>query len=101
MSGCGHGKTFQEPCTECQLVLAREGLSCALQSVEKYSKLIAELTPDRAAPWVELGTGWAKVHNLPLRSDALQALADIDRDLIDERENRSEHIHDGRGPVEN
>lgn len=42
-SGCSHGKTFKEPCTECQLVLAREGLAWALQSVDKYSKLIADL----------------------------------------------------------
>jgi len=66
MSGCGHGKTFKEPCTECQLVLAREGLAWALQSVEKYSKFIAELAPDLPAPWVERGTGWIKVHGLPL-----------------------------------
>lgn len=65
MSGCSHGKTFKEPCTECQLVLAREGLAWALQSVEKYSKLIAELATDLSAPWVEHGTGWTKVHNLP------------------------------------
>jgi len=64
MSACGHGKTFNEPCTECQLVLAREGLAWALQSVEKYSKFIAELSPDHPAPWVEHGTGWMKVHGL-------------------------------------
>lgn len=63
LSGCGHGKTFKEPCTECHLVLAREGLAWALQSVEKYSKFIAELAPEpQSAPWVEYGACWAKVH---------------------------------------
>lgn len=61
MSGCSHGKTFKEPCTECQLVLSREGLDWALKSVERYSKLIAELKPT-AAPMIEHGTGWTKIH---------------------------------------
>lgn len=67
MSGCSHGKTFKEPCIECQLVLAREGLAWAQQSVAKYSKFIAEFEPERQpdqGPWVEYGTGWAKVHFL-------------------------------------
>jgi hypothetical protein len=42
-NGCGHGKTFKEPCAECQLVLAREGLAWAQNSVEKYRKLVADL----------------------------------------------------------
>jgi hypothetical protein len=45
--GCGHGKTFAEPCIDCQLVLAREGLAWATQSVDRYSKLIAELEVEK------------------------------------------------------
>jgi hypothetical protein len=43
MKGCSHGKTFAEPCIECKLVSAREGLAWAQQGVERYSKLIEEL----------------------------------------------------------
>ncbi|WP_448043779.1 hypothetical protein [Bradyrhizobium liaoningense] len=63
MSGCGHGKTFKEPCIECQLVLAREGLAWAIKRVEKYSKFIADLAPEAGSePWIEYGACWAKVH---------------------------------------
>jgi len=41
--GCGHGKLFTEPCIECQLISAREGLKWAQENVERYSCRIAEL----------------------------------------------------------
>jgi hypothetical protein len=47
MKGCSHGKTFAEPCIECKLVSAREGLAWATQSVDRYSKLIAELEVEK------------------------------------------------------
>lgn len=48
MKGCSHGRTFEEPCVECKLVSAREGLAWAEQNTKKYSKLIAELEAELA-----------------------------------------------------
>jgi hypothetical protein len=48
--GCSHGKTLAEPCIDCKLVLAREGLAWAQQGVERYSKLIAEMEGEIHAP---------------------------------------------------
>ena len=47
--GCGHGKTFEERCIECELVSAREGLRWAKESVEKYSERIVKLEVERGA----------------------------------------------------
>ncbi len=44
---CSHGKTFDEPCSECELVLCREGLAAAEGRAAQYRERIAELTAGR------------------------------------------------------
>lgn len=43
LKGCSHGKTFDEPCVECELVLCREGLKISEQRAARYRARIAEL----------------------------------------------------------
>lgn len=40
--GCGHGKTWNEPCIECSLHWYREGLAAAERRVAEYKARIAE-----------------------------------------------------------
>lgn len=45
--GCGHGKTFDERCIECELVLAREGERWAKESLALYRAKIAKLEQEK------------------------------------------------------
>lgn len=45
--GCGHGKTFDERCIDCELVLAREGERWAQESLIRYRAKIAKLEQER------------------------------------------------------
>lgn len=41
--GCSHGKTFDEPCHECELILLREGIEHAQERIAKWHRRIAEI----------------------------------------------------------
>lgn len=41
--GCSHGKTFDEPCCECELLLLREGIEFAQARLARAQKRIAEI----------------------------------------------------------
>jgi len=45
--GCSHGKTFDERCIDCELVLAREGLRWSQEGVERYTQQIARLETEK------------------------------------------------------
>jgi hypothetical protein len=68
---CSHGKTFDEPCIDCKLVLAREGLAWATQSVERYSAQIAELEAEKEALTIrgaeenDANDFWARGEHMP------------------------------------
>ena len=45
--GCSHGKTFDERCIDCELVLAREGERWAQESLVLYRTKIAKLEQEK------------------------------------------------------
>jgi len=81
--GCGHGKSFKDRCIDCELVLAQSGLQWAKENLARYGRQIAELEAERqqhvptenSKPFVEFGTGWAKVH-------FRREVTDQDRELL-------------------
>lgn len=46
---CSHGKTFDERCIGCEIVLAREGERWAGENWAKYRDLVARLTAEQDA----------------------------------------------------
>lgn len=53
--GCSHGKTFDERCIDCELVLAREGLRWSQEGVERYTQQIARLEAEKCANITQTG----------------------------------------------
>lgn len=62
---CSHGKTFEEPCIDCKLVLAREALAWATQGVELYSAKIAQLEAEKQSEENDANDFWARGEHMP------------------------------------
>lgn len=44
---CGHKRLFKTRCIDCELIMAREAVAHAKDSLDKYSKLVVKLEAEQ------------------------------------------------------